>query len=64
LHITLSIAEITEYDPVNIRLKPSNGGMLINIAPDNKTFPTNLFFLLLSFFTNTTSRIIETRIGR
>jgi hypothetical protein len=64
LHIILSIAEISEYDPTNIKINPNIGGMLIITELKSKTFPTNLFFLSLSFLMNNISRIIEIRIGR
>jgi hypothetical protein len=64
LHIILSIAEISEYDPANIKIKPNIGGMLINIELKSKTFPINFFFLSFSFLMNLINRIIEIRIGR
>jgi hypothetical protein len=63
LHIILSIADIIEYDPANIKVKPTKTGMLINIEPNRRTFPINFAFLSPSFLINEISSKIETRMG-
>jgi hypothetical protein len=63
LHIILSIPEIIEYDPANIKVKPITTGRLIKIEPNSSTFPINFVFVLPSFLINEISSTIETRMG-